>query len=202
MGTIILELPKDLEEKAEAAGLLTSEAFAAMLRENLRRHHLRELLRDAREMAAGDIPPMTMEEIQEEVNAVRVERRAHLRAAADWFPRALEELDAIDEQIKEDGFRPVNEIARAQARRVLLALSSQPLSPNVYPTEDGEISLSFKAPDEPKAFQVVLDNKGGAAWFSASEGKVSYGRHLDAADLPIEFLVGRLRVLGAASGNS
>lgn len=199
---VTLELPEDLEREIEKAGLFAPDVVEAMFREQLRRFHLGELLRDTREMATGDIPPMTLEEIQEEVNAVRAERRAQVRAAAEWLPRALEELDAIDEEIKEDGLPPVNEIARAQARRVLLGLSSQPLAPNVYPTEDGEISLSFKAPDEPKAFHVVLDNRGEAAWFSAGEDKVSYGRHLDAADLPIDFLMGRLRLLGATPADS
>ena len=114
MGTIIIELPKDLEKQAREAGLLTSEAFAAMLRENLRRHHLRELLRDAREMAAGDIPPMTTEEVQEEVNAVRAERRAQLHAAADWLPQALRELDVMDEEIEEEG---LPEVKKSLGRR-------------------------------------------------------------------------------------
>ena len=71
----ILEMPEELEKAAEKAGLLTAGAVEAMLRENLRRLHLGELLQDTREMAADSIPPMTLEEIQEEVNAVRAERR-------------------------------------------------------------------------------------------------------------------------------
>ena len=71
---VTLELPEDLEKEIEKAGLLAPDAVAAMFRENLRRLHLGELLQDAREMAADNIPPMTLEEIQEEVNAVRAER--------------------------------------------------------------------------------------------------------------------------------
>ena len=158
MGTIIIELPKDLEKQAREAGLLTSEAFAAMLRENLRRHHLRELLRDAREMAAGDIPPMTTEEVQEEVNAVRAERRAQLHAAADWLSQALRELDVMDEEIEEEGLPEVNEVARSEARRVLIALSRQPVAPMVCPTEDGEVSVYFKAPGRRGALHLLFDN--------------------------------------------
>ena len=72
---VTLELPEDLEREIEKAGLLAPDAVEAIFREQLRRFHLGELLRDAREMAADNIPPMTMEEIQAEVNAVRAERR-------------------------------------------------------------------------------------------------------------------------------
>lgn len=201
MGTIIIELPKDLEKQAREAGLLTSEAFAAMLRENLRRHHLRELLRDAREMAAGDIPPMTTEEVQEEVNAVRAERRAQLHAAADWLPQALRELDVMDEEIEEEGLPEVNEVARSEARRVLIALSRQPVAPMVCPTEDGQVSVYFKAPGRRGALHLLFDNDGAAAWFSVGPGKGGYGRNKNGPDLPIDFLMGRLRALGAASGD-
>ena len=72
---VTLELPEDLEREIAKAGLLAPEAVEAIFREQLRRFHLGELLREAREMAAENIPPMTMEEIQAEVDAVRAERR-------------------------------------------------------------------------------------------------------------------------------
>jgi len=72
---VTLELPEDLEKEVAKAGLLAADAVEAMFREQLRRFHLGELLGDAREMAADDLAPMTMEEIQEEVEAVRAERR-------------------------------------------------------------------------------------------------------------------------------
>lgn len=72
---VTLELPEDLEREIEKAGLLAPDAVEAIFREQLRRFHLGELLKDARETAADNIPPMTMEEIQAEVDAVRAERR-------------------------------------------------------------------------------------------------------------------------------
>ena len=72
---VTLELPEDLEREIEKAGLLAPDAVEAIFREQLRRFHLRELLKDTREMAADNIPPMTMEEIQTEVDAVRAERQ-------------------------------------------------------------------------------------------------------------------------------
>ena len=199
---VTFELPQDLEREIKEAGLLAPDVVEAILREQLRRFHVGELLKEAREMAADTTPAMTTEEIQKEVDAVRARRRAQMRAAADWLPSALRELDEIDEGIEEGGLPPVNGIARAHARRVLLALSSQPLAPSVSPTGDGEISLSFKAPDGSVTFHVLLDNKGEAKWFSASEGKDSLGRHMNAADLPIDFVMERLRALGPRIGGS
>ena len=56
-------------------GLLAAGAVEAMIRETLRRRAGKELLEAADKLAAAKFPPMTMAEIQEEVDAVRSERR-------------------------------------------------------------------------------------------------------------------------------
>ena len=75
MTTITIELPEELVEEARSHGLLASGAVEAMIRETLRRRAARELLEAAGKLAATKFPRMTMEEIQEEVNAVRSARR-------------------------------------------------------------------------------------------------------------------------------
>ena len=70
-----LTLPNDLAQEAQAAGLLTSEAIESMLRETLRRQHVEELRQAMVTLADADIPPMSMEEIEVEINAYRKERR-------------------------------------------------------------------------------------------------------------------------------
>ena len=70
-----LSLPDRLAEEAQAAGLLTSEAIESMLRETLRRQHVEELRQAMATLAAADIPPMSIEEIEAEVKAYRNERR-------------------------------------------------------------------------------------------------------------------------------
>lgn len=75
--TIELELPDQLAEEARNAGLLSPDAIEAMLREQLRKRHVGELFEMADRLAAVDLPPMTEEEVQAEVDAVRAERRAH-----------------------------------------------------------------------------------------------------------------------------
>lgn len=75
MITLTIDLPDNLVREARDAGLLDPKAIEAMLRENLRRRGVDELFASADKMAAANFPPMTMEEIQQEVNAVRAQRR-------------------------------------------------------------------------------------------------------------------------------
>ena len=69
-----LNLPDALANEAQAAGLLTPQAIEQLLREAVRRKAVNELFEAADRLAAANIPPMTMEEIQAEVDAVRRER--------------------------------------------------------------------------------------------------------------------------------
>ena len=72
---LTVNLPDTLANEAEAAGLLTPEAIERLLREAVRRKAVNELFEAADGLAAANIPPMTMEEIQAEVDAVRKARR-------------------------------------------------------------------------------------------------------------------------------
>ncbi|MBK8972477.1 MAG: hypothetical protein IPM37_14460 [Hahellaceae bacterium] len=75
MTTLTIELPDNLVQEAKDAGLLNPEAIETMLRENLRRRAVDGLFAAADKLAAAHFPPMTMEEIQQEVNAVRQQRK-------------------------------------------------------------------------------------------------------------------------------
>ncbi len=75
MTTLTIDLPDNLIKEAQDAGLLAPDAIEAMLRENLRRRAVDGLFQAADKMAAANFPPMTMDEIQAEVNAVRAQRR-------------------------------------------------------------------------------------------------------------------------------
>ena len=71
-----LTLPVQLAKKAKAAGLLKPEAIEKLLREQLRRQAGEELQAMMDKLADTNIPPMSIDEIQAEVNAVRKARRA------------------------------------------------------------------------------------------------------------------------------
>ena len=68
-------LPDTLAGEARAAGLLTPSAIERLLREAVRSKAVNELFETADRLAATNMPPMTMDEIQAEVDAVRNARR-------------------------------------------------------------------------------------------------------------------------------
>jgi len=70
-----LSLPERLAKEAQAAGLLTPEAITQLVKEAVRRRAGQALLDAAERVAQADIPPLSMEEIQAEVNAVRQARK-------------------------------------------------------------------------------------------------------------------------------
>jgi len=76
MTELTVTLPDELAKKAEAAGLLSPEGIERALRDALRREAGRKLTEIGKAMQAAGIPPMSEEEIQAEVDAVRAARRA------------------------------------------------------------------------------------------------------------------------------
>ena len=75
MTTIQIDLPEATAQAARDAGLLTPQALAHLLNDALRRKAVGELFQKMDELADANFPPMTMEQIQAEVSAVRAERR-------------------------------------------------------------------------------------------------------------------------------
>ena len=75
-----LKLPDRLAREAQAAGLLTPEALSQLLKEAMRRRAGQALLAAAARAAKAKSRPLSLEEIQAEVNAVRRARKAGKRA--------------------------------------------------------------------------------------------------------------------------
>lgn len=71
-----LELPDSLAKEAQQAGLLAPKEIENLLREEIRRRGVGELFEAMDRMAAVEGPPMTEDEIQAEIDAVRAARRA------------------------------------------------------------------------------------------------------------------------------
>jgi post-segregation antitoxin (ccd killing protein) len=72
-----IALPATLARDAEAAGLKMPEAVEVLLREELKRRNVERLFTTADRIADLNFSPMTEEEIQAEVDAVRKARRSH-----------------------------------------------------------------------------------------------------------------------------
>ena len=74
-----LNLPDRLAREAQAAGLLTPEALAQLLSDAMRRRAAQTLLAGAARASTAGERPLSMEEIQAEVDAVRRARPAWKR---------------------------------------------------------------------------------------------------------------------------
>lgn len=69
-----LDLPESLAKEAHQAGLLTPQAIETMVREAVRSRRIARLVEARRSIAAAGVAPLTMEEIQAEIEADRAER--------------------------------------------------------------------------------------------------------------------------------
>lgn len=72
---LTLNIPDGLAQAANHAGLLKPEAIEALLRQAVRHQATDELFAAADLLAGAKTPAMTLEEIQEEVDAVRAVRK-------------------------------------------------------------------------------------------------------------------------------
>jgi hypothetical protein len=70
-----LNLPDSLAKEAARMGLLDPDALQELLREAIRNRRIVTLAEARMKIAAAGVPPMTMEEIQVEIDADRAERR-------------------------------------------------------------------------------------------------------------------------------
>ena len=66
-----LELPDKLAREAEAAGLLSPRAVARLLRDEMRREALRRITEGTERVLKAGIEPLSLTEIQREVDKVR-----------------------------------------------------------------------------------------------------------------------------------
>ena len=69
-------LPDTLAREAEANGMLTSQFFESLLREEIRRRRIAQLFEAADRLSDIDISPLAGQEIEAEIQAVREARRS------------------------------------------------------------------------------------------------------------------------------
>lgn len=71
-----LNLPDRLAQDAAQMGLLESDSLQTLLREAVRNRRIAQLAEARTRVAAAGIPPMSLDEIQSEVDAYRAEHRS------------------------------------------------------------------------------------------------------------------------------
>ena len=76
---LTLKLPDRIAREAQAAGLLKPQALAQILKDAMLRHAAQTLLDGAGRSSKAGSKPMSMAEIQGEVNAVRRTRKTAKR---------------------------------------------------------------------------------------------------------------------------
>ena len=112
-----------------------------------------------------------------------------------WLADALGALAEVDDEIAEEELPPVGEATKTEAERIIKALARHPLAPTVYPTQDAEIALHFKAPGRTGTVVILLSD-GGRADCHAYVGGTSRRAHYDtSSDLPDAFVLDQLRRL-------
>ena len=112
-----------------------------------------------------------------------------------WLAEALAALAEVDDEIAEEDLPPVGEATKTEAERIIKALARHPLAPTVYPTQDAEIALHFKAPGRTGTVVILLSD-GGRADCHAYVGGTSRRAHYDtSSDLPDAFVLDQLRRL-------
>lgn len=72
-----MKLPAALAEEARDVGLLDPESLAKLLRDELHRRRAARFFNIADRLVASDAEPLTPEQIDAEIAAVRQARRAH-----------------------------------------------------------------------------------------------------------------------------
>ncbi len=75
MTTVEIKLSDSLAKEAKQAGLLAPEAIETMLRERLRAQRIAELREAVNKITSAGGAPMTMGEIEAEIQAYRQEHR-------------------------------------------------------------------------------------------------------------------------------
>ena len=71
-----LNLPDQIAQEAQRAGLPSGQAISRLIEEAVRREAGKRLLDAMQRLRAANVPPLSEEEIAEEVKAVRAARKA------------------------------------------------------------------------------------------------------------------------------
>ena len=112
-----------------------------------------------------------------------------------WLAEALAALAEVDDEIAEEDLPPVGEATKTEAERIIKALARRAPAPTVYPTQDAEIALHFKAPGRTGTVVILLSDGGRAdchAYVGGTSRRAHYGT---SSDLPDAFVLDQLRRL-------
>lgn len=122
-------------------------------------------------------------------------RAASLRPESTWLADALEALGTVDDEVAEEKLPAIDAATKNEAERILRALAFRSIAPTVYPTQDGEIAIYFKSPNEPGSVLILLSNSGSAECYAYAGGKSRRAHYGTSSDLPDGFVLKQLQAL-------
>ena len=114
-----------------------------------------------------------------------------------WLPEAFAALAEVDDEIAEEELPPVDGATKAEAERILKALAwrASALAPTVYPTQDAEIALHFKAPGRTGTVVILLSDSRRADCHAYVDGTSLHKHYNTSFNLPDAFVLNLLRRL-------
>ena len=103
---------------------------------------------------------------------------------ASWLPEALEELDEASTEAEEEGYKPVSELARANAEHLVSELAACVVqAPVVHSTPEGGIAIDFRNRERDAAVLIECEADGEAVCFDDIGDKRGRTRRSDASDI-------------------
>ena len=146
----------------------------------MKRRVFQKKLRDPNALPSGEVRPFDT---------------CFYRPESRWLADALAALAEVDAEIAEENLPPVSGATKEEAERIIRDLEGRSPSPTVYPTQDAEIALHFKAPGRTGTVVILLSD-GVRADCHAYVGGTSRRAHYDtSSDLPDAFVLDQLRRL-------
>ncbi len=107
---------------------------------------------------------------------------------------AYADLDSLDEESRDEGFEPCSELAKDNARRLLLALSHEDRpAPAIYPTSDREVAIMFNRAGDGNAVLILCASNGEVACFASIRGSNRRARYDSARGLPDAIILDQLQ---------
>lgn len=116
-----------------------------------------------------------------------------------WLASVLRALGEVPDEIAEDELPEINAVAMKEAERIIRGLARYPQPPTVYPTQDAEIAIHFRAADSPDSVVILLSDSGQADCYAYTSGRSRHAHYDAPSDLPDDFVMAQLRALAPSA---
>ena len=101
-----------------------------------------------------------------------------------WLPEALDEVADACREVQEEGYAPVSDLARKNAKNLLSELAERVIqAPMVHCTPEGGIAVDFRNPEQDAGVLIISEPDGEGVCFYELGGKRGRMRCSDAGDL-------------------